>query len=112
MLIVKNFYSLIVLPCVVILLVFGGQVWAQTSKPNILVIWGDDIGWENVSAYRTGLGLARHRDVPVPEMMSQAITRSAVDWLGMDLDGEGVSTMDNHYLLNRRLTSHRSCTWC
>ena len=24
-------------------------------KPNILVIWGDDIGWENVSAY--GLGI-------------------------------------------------------
>ena len=23
-------------------------------KPNILVIWGDDIGWQNVSAY--GLG--------------------------------------------------------
>ena len=50
MLIAKKFYSVIVLPCVVILLMFGGQVWAQTSKPNILVIWGDDIGWENVSA--------------------------------------------------------------
>ncbi|WP_278988506.1 sulfatase-like hydrolase/transferase, partial [Sphingobium yanoikuyae] len=25
-----------------------------TKKPNILVIWGDDIGWQNVSAY--GLG--------------------------------------------------------
>ena len=32
-----------------------GQVWAQTSKPNILVIWGDDIGWENVSAYGMGV---------------------------------------------------------
>jgi hypothetical protein len=56
-LIVKNFYSLIVLPCIVILLMFGGQVWAQTSKPNILVIWGDDIGRENagVRCERTGL---------------------------------------------------------
>lgn len=27
--------------------------WAQ-DKPNILVIWGDDIGWQNVSAYGMG----------------------------------------------------------
>ena len=26
----------------------------QPRRPNILVIWGDDIGWQNVSAY--GLG--------------------------------------------------------
>ena len=28
-----------------------GAVWAQTTKPNILVIFGDDIGQTNVSAY-------------------------------------------------------------
>ena len=55
MLIAKNFYSLIVLPCAVILLMFGGQVWAQTDKPNILVIWGDDIGQQNISAYHRGM---------------------------------------------------------
>ena len=57
MLIENKFYSLIVLPCLAILLMFGGQVWAQTSKPNILVIWGDDIGRENagVRCERTGL---------------------------------------------------------
>ena len=27
---------------------------AQSKKPNILVIWGDDIGWQNVSAYGMG----------------------------------------------------------
>jgi arylsulfatase A-like enzyme len=27
---------------------------AQQGKPNILVIWGDDIGWQNVSAYGMG----------------------------------------------------------
>jgi len=27
---------------------------AQTKRPNILVIWGDDIGWQNVSAYGQG----------------------------------------------------------
>jgi arylsulfatase len=29
-------------------------VMAQQRKPNILVIWGDDIGWQNVSAYGMG----------------------------------------------------------
>ena len=29
--------------------------WAQTEKPNILVIWGDDIGQSNISAYTMGL---------------------------------------------------------
>jgi arylsulfatase len=28
---------------------------AQDTKPNILVIWGDDIGWSNLSAYHRGL---------------------------------------------------------
>ena len=28
---------------------------AQTKKPNILVIWGDDVGWSNVSAYNMGM---------------------------------------------------------
>jgi len=28
---------------------------AKTKKPNILVIWGDDIGWFNVSAYNRGM---------------------------------------------------------
>src|SRR5499427_3807214 len=28
---------------------------AQAGKPNILIIWGDDIGWFNVSAYNLGL---------------------------------------------------------
>ncbi|AXI56777.1 arylsulfatase [Sulfitobacter sp. JL08] len=26
----------------------------DTSRPNILVIWGDDIGWQNLSAYGAG----------------------------------------------------------
>lgn len=26
----------------------------EQRKPNILVIWGDDIGWQNVSAYGMG----------------------------------------------------------
>lgn len=27
---------------------------SKAKKPNILVIWGDDIGWQNVSAYGMG----------------------------------------------------------
>jgi len=28
---------------------------AENNKPNILVIWGDDIGWSNVGAYEKGV---------------------------------------------------------
>jgi len=28
---------------------------AQDKKPNILVIWGDDIGWSNPSIYNMGM---------------------------------------------------------
>ncbi|HUU67155.1 MAG TPA: arylsulfatase [Methyloceanibacter sp.] len=38
----------------------SGPAWAQdpesnTDKPNILVVWGDDIGQSNISAYTQGL---------------------------------------------------------
>ncbi|MGB5201858.1 MAG: arylsulfatase [Sedimenticolaceae bacterium] len=39
----------------VLLSLFGGAVFAADGKPNILVIWGDDIGWNNPSAYHRGL---------------------------------------------------------
>jgi arylsulfatase A-like enzyme len=32
-----------------------GAATAQEAKPNILVIWGDDIGWFNPSAYHQGM---------------------------------------------------------
>ena len=37
--------------------VLGGtaQAQTQTQKPNILVIWGDDIGGFNISAYNRGM---------------------------------------------------------
>jgi arylsulfatase A-like enzyme len=38
-----------------LLMVFAGQAWAQTGKPNILVVWGDDVGQSNISAYTHGL---------------------------------------------------------
>ena len=30
------------------------SAWSQ-EKPNILVIWGDDVGWSNISAYNLGM---------------------------------------------------------
>ena len=33
----------------------SGVAVAQQSKPNIVVIWGDDIGWYNLSAYNMGV---------------------------------------------------------
>ena len=41
----RSFWSLLGL----ILIPLSSQ--AQ-EKPNILVIWGDDIGWSNLSAYK------------------------------------------------------------
>jgi hypothetical protein len=39
-----------------LLVVFGsGQLNAQTSKPNILVIMGDDVGIYNLSTYHQGM---------------------------------------------------------
>ena len=29
--------------------------WAQADKPNILVLWGDDVGVSNISAYTMGM---------------------------------------------------------
>jgi hypothetical protein len=33
---------------------------AQQKKPNILIIWGDDIGYWNVSANNQGMMATRH----------------------------------------------------
>ncbi|WIY26100.1 arylsulfatase [Parasedimentitalea psychrophila] len=35
--------------------VIATQVTAETEKPNFLIIWGDDIGWMNTSAYNRGM---------------------------------------------------------
>ena len=34
---------------------FAGTANAQARKPNFLVIWGDDVGITNISAYSRGL---------------------------------------------------------
>lgn len=38
------------------LLLLASAVMAQkNNKPNILVIWGDDVGWNNISTYNRGM---------------------------------------------------------
>jgi len=38
-----------------VLLLSGEAAYAQNDKPNILIIWGDDIGIDNISAYNLGM---------------------------------------------------------
>ena len=38
-----------------VLLPLGGGAHAQTPKPNIIVVMGDDIGWANIGAYNQGV---------------------------------------------------------
>jgi arylsulfatase len=42
------------LAAIVLLAACTGFAQAQSTQPNILVIWGDDVGWQNVSAYGMG----------------------------------------------------------
>jgi len=46
-----------VLANIMLALIFGFVIpaSAETKKPNILVIWGDDIGIHNISAYNLGV---------------------------------------------------------
>src|SRR5262245_45548147 len=41
--------------CAVLTVAIAGAAYAEASKPNIVIIWGDDIGQSNVSAYSMGL---------------------------------------------------------
>jgi len=48
-------YGLSVLTATVALIGAGGPLQAQDKKPNIVIIWGDDIGYWNISAYNQGM---------------------------------------------------------
>src|SRR5262245_24675431 len=51
----RRFLPLAIASAVAVLLPWQRGAQAQTSKPNILIIWGDDIGTTNISAYSDGL---------------------------------------------------------
>src|SRR6478735_9752 len=48
-------YVLALLTATAALVGAGGPLQAQGKKPNILIIWGDDIGQFNLSAYNMGM---------------------------------------------------------
>jgi arylsulfatase A-like enzyme len=53
-----KFHRLVVLATTIVvgsIFVLPGSANANTKKPNILVIWGDDIGQFNISAYNMGM---------------------------------------------------------
>src|SRR4029434_8956761 len=45
----------LVLAAVVLMLAEPAQAQQAGKQPNILIVWGDDIGWYNVSAYNMGV---------------------------------------------------------
>lgn len=47
-------FSWLPLIAALVLMPFAGNAFGKQERPNILVIWGDDIGWQNVSAYGMG----------------------------------------------------------
>lgn len=53
------------------LAVLGSAVRAETDRPNILVIWGDDIGWQNVSSY--GLGTMGYTTPNIDRIANEGI---------------------------------------
>jgi len=50
-----KFCASIMLPFAALLLALSGSTWAEEKKPNILVVWGDDVGQSNISAYTHGM---------------------------------------------------------
>jgi len=53
-------HRLVLAPSALVLALSAGAAFPQDSEggspaPNILVIWGDDIGWQNVTAYGMGV---------------------------------------------------------
>ena len=47
----KQATAIVIAVMVVVLACIAGPAFAQDKKPNIVVIWGDDIGQFNISAY-------------------------------------------------------------
>jgi hypothetical protein len=54
-----------------VLAALSAAVASAQERPNILVIWGDDIGWQNVSAY--GLATMGYRTPNIDRLADEGI---------------------------------------
>jgi len=94
----------------------SGIAQAQVGKPNILVIWGDDIGQSNISAYTRGLMGYRTPNIDriakegilftdyygeqsctagrSSFILGQSVFRSGLSKVGLPGAKEGISTLD------------------
>jgi arylsulfatase len=52
---IKLFFVRIFFVTIALLPILAGTALAETAKPNILVIWGDDIGTWNISHNNRGM---------------------------------------------------------
>ncbi len=52
---ITKFLGRSMLSCTVLIVMLSSSAWAVEKKPNIVVIWGDDIGLWNVGAYTHGM---------------------------------------------------------
>ena len=52
---VQSMIRKLTLVCVVLVVTLAALPATAQDKPNILIIWGDDIGWFNISAYNRGM---------------------------------------------------------
>src|SRR5262249_18755002 len=56
----------------------GERDMAKTDKPNILIIWGDDIGWFNVSC--NNMGIMGYRTPNIDRIAKEGA--NFTDWYG------------------------------
>jgi arylsulfatase A-like enzyme len=83
-----NRFAISILTVVAVGLVLtSGSVQAQ-KKPNILIIWGDDIGWNNPSCYNSGM---MGYKTPNIDRIAQEGVRFT-DWYGQNSCTAGRST--------------------
>ena len=64
--------------CFIVLGFFAVVANAQTDRPNFLIIWGDDIGWYNISAYNHGV--MGYRTPNIDRIASEGMMFT--DWYG------------------------------
>ena len=51
----RSLMCVIALLTAAVMLMCGSAIAADAKKPNIVVIWGDDVGYWNISAYNQGM---------------------------------------------------------